>query len=129
MQKLLLILSIALIANAVLTACSSNADAPANAVEDYLDALVAKDENRLPTLVCGEWEEDALTELDALQVVTARLEGVSCRQTSADGNIALVNCTGGIVLTYDTEDQKIDLSLITYQVINEGGDWLVCGKR
>ena len=108
---------------------SSNSDAPAAAVELYLNALVAKDAERLPTLVCGDWEEDALIELDSLQAVSARLEGVSCTQTGTDGSTALVDCTGSIVLTYDTEDQNIDLANVTYQVVKEAGDWLVCGTR
>ena len=128
MRKLILLAF--LTASFLLTSCgSSSTDAPAKAVENYLNALVAKDSDRLPTLVCGDWEEDALIELDSLQAVSARLEEVSCSQTGADGNVALVNCTGNIVLTYDTEDQNIDLSLVTYQMIEESGDWLVCGKR
>lgn len=112
----------------LLAACgSSGSDAPAAAVEAYLNALVAKDAERLPTLVCGEWEEEALIELDSLQAVSAGLESVSCTQTGTDGAMALVDCTGSIVLTYDTEDQTIDLSNFTYRVAEEGGDWLVCG--
>ena len=61
--------------------------------------------------------------------MSARLEGVSCTQTGTDGSTALVDCTGSIVLTYDTEDQNIDLANVTYQVVEEAGDWLVCGKR
>ena len=130
MRKLLLILFIVLIANILLTACSSSdTDASARAVEDYWNVIVAKDADRLPTLVCGDWEEDALTVLDSLQAVTARLENFSCSQTGTDGEITLVNCTGNMVLTYDTEDQDIDLSVFTYEVIEEGGDWLVCGTR
>jgi len=128
-RKLFLILSILFLPNILLTACASSSDAPAKAVEDYWNVIVAKDAERLPTLVCGSWEEDALTALDALQAVSARLENVSCTQTGTDGNTALVNCTGKMVLTYDTEDQEIDLSLSTYEVIEEGGDWLVCGTR
>jgi hypothetical protein len=116
--------------NLSLTACgSSKSDAPAKAVEDYLNTLVAKDADRLPTLVCGDWEEDALIELDSFQAVTARLEDVSCAQTGTDGDTALVLCTGNIVATYNNEDQKLDLSVRIYQVIQEGGDWLVCGTR
>ena len=131
MRKLVLILFLGLTANLVLTACSSspNSGAPAAAVDSYLNALVAKDADRVPTLVCGEWEEEALIELDSLQAVSARLEGVSCTQTGTDGSTALVDCTGSIVLTYDTEDQNIDLANVTYQVVEEAGDWLVCGKR
>ena len=126
-RKLLLIL---LFVNILLTACSSSAaDAPAKAVEDYLTALVAKDADRLPTLVCGDWEEDALIELDSFQAVTASLENVSCTQTGTDGDTSLVLCTGNIVASYNDEDQRLDLSVRTYQVIEEGGDWLVCGTR
>jgi len=130
-RKPVLVLFIVLTVNLVLTACSSssNSDAPARAVDAYLNALVAKDAERLPTLVCGSWEEDALIELDSLQAVSARLEGVSCTQSGTAGAMALVDCTGSIVLTYDTEDQNIDLANVTYQVVEEGGEWLVCGKR
>jgi hypothetical protein len=128
-RKFFLILSILLVANVLLTTCASNPGAPAKAVEDYLNALVNKDADRLPTLVCGDWEEDALIELDSFQAVTARLEDVSCKQAGTDGDTTLVNCTGNIVATYNNEDQKLDLSVRTYQVIQEGGDWLVCGTR
>lgn len=127
MRKVLFIL---LLANILLTACASSAsDAPAKAVEEYLNALVAKDAARLPTLVCGDWEEDALIELDSLQAVNARLENAACSQTGTDGNFALVDCAGSIVLTYNNEDQNLDLSLVTYQVVEESGEWLVCGKQ
>ena len=128
MRKLILLIALAL-AGIVLTACSSNTDAPAQAVENYLNALVNKEADKLPTLVCGEWEEDALIELDSFQAVTARLENVSCSQTGTDSDTALVICTGNIVATYNDEDQKLDLSVRTYQVVEQGGDWLVCGTR
>ena len=72
MRKILPILFIVLTANLLLIACASNPDAPAKAVENYLNALVEKDADRLSTLVCGTWEEDALIELDSFQAVTAR---------------------------------------------------------
>ena len=59
------------------SACASSGDAPVQAVENYLNALVEKDANRLTTLSCGDWEDDALLELDSFQAVTARLEGVA----------------------------------------------------
>ncbi len=131
MRKFRLILLVAIITNILLTACSSSTktDASAKAVEDYLTTLVAKDADRLPTLVCGDWEDEALIELDSFQAVTARLDNVSCKQTGTDGNTALVNCSGKIVATYNNEDQELDLSVRTYQVVQQGGDWLVCGTR
>ncbi|MEW6086232.1 MAG: hypothetical protein AB1607_16705 [Chloroflexota bacterium] len=125
-----IILPALVILSSILASCGpSSTDAPAKAVEDYLNALVAKDADRLPTLVCGEWEEDALIELDSFQAVTASLENVSCTQTGTDGGAALVLCTGNIVASYNNEDQRLDLSVRTYQVIQENGDWLVCGTR
>ena len=113
-----------------LSACASSSDnASAKAVEDYLNALIAKDANRLTTLSCGEWEEDALLELDSFQAVTARLDGLACEQTGTDGDTALVLCSGKIIATYNEEDQELDLSVRTYQVVQEGGEWLVCGTR
>ena len=113
-----------------ISACAANNDnAPARAVEDYLNALVEKDASRLTTLSCGDWEDDALLELDSFQAVTARLEGLACEQTGTDGDTALVLCNGNIVATYNEEDQQLDLSVRTYQVVQEGGEWLVCGTR
>ncbi len=128
MRKLVLLAFV--VTSFLLTSCgSSNSDAPAAAVELYLNAVVEKDAAPLPVLVCGDWEEDALIELDSLQAVTASLENVSCTQTGTDGDTALVLCTGNIVASYNNEDQRLDLSVRTYQVIEQGGDWLVCGTR
>ena len=113
-----------------LSACAStNDNAPVQAVENYLNALVEKDANRLSTLSCGDWEADALLALDSFQTVTTRLEGLACEQTGTDGDTALVLCNGSIVATYDNEDQQLDLSVFTYEVVQEGGEWLVCGTR
>jgi hypothetical protein len=129
MRKLLIFLLVAITAT-LLTACSSsNSDAPAKAVEAYLNALVAKDADLLPTLVCGDWEDDALIELDSFQAVEVRLDNAACTQTGSDGDTALVDCTGNIIATYNEENQELDLSVRTYQVVEEGGDWLVCGTR
>lgn len=131
MRKFSLTILIVILTTLFLSACASdnNKNAPAKAVEDYLNALVAKDANRLPTLVCGDWEDDALLELDSLQAVTTRLDNVACTQTGTDGDTALVKCSGKLIATYNNEDQELDLSVRTYQVVQQNGDWLVCGTR
>ena len=130
MRTFSLTILVLILATLALTACASNNDsAPAKAVEDYLNALVAKDADRLSTLSCGDWEDDALLELDSFQAVNTRLEDVACEQTGTDGSTALVLCNGKIIATYDTEDQELDLSVRTYQVVQEDGEWLVCGVR
>lgn len=129
MRKFFLLVLVTIISTLALTACGSSKSAPAKAVEDYLNALVAKDADRLATLSCGEWEDDALLELDSFQSVTARLDGTACEQTGTDGDTALVLCQGKIIATYNNEDQELDLSVRTYEVSQESGEWLVCGVR
>ncbi len=101
----------------------------AKVVEDYLQSLVNKDVNKISTLSCKDWEQQAIQELDSLQAVTAALSGVTCAQSGTDGSTALVKCTGKIVITYNNENQELDLSLRTYRVTPSGGDWLVCGYQ
>ncbi|MBU2609671.1 MAG: hypothetical protein KJ606_01805 [Chloroflexi bacterium] len=115
----------------LLSACGSTAssDPAARAVETYLEMLVAKDSSRLASLSCAAWESTAIMELDSLQAVETRLEGLACRTTGADGGTTLVSCDGKIVATYDTEDQELDLSVRTYHVVQEGGEYLACGYR
>ena len=129
MRRFFLLLFMTITTLLSLAACASSTDAPAKAVEAYLTALVEKDADRLSTLVCGEWEEDALIELDSFQAVTARLEGLACEQAGTDGETALVLCNGKIIASYNNEDQELDLSVRTYQVTQEGGEWVVCGVR
>jgi len=115
----------------LLSACGSavSSDPAARAAETYFEMLVAKDSNRLASLSCAAWESTAIMELDSLQAVETRLEGLACRTTGADGGTTLVSCDGKIVATYDTEDQELDLSVRTYHVVQEGGEYLVCGYR
>ena len=130
MRKFFLILILVIVSTLLLSACASKSNnGPTKAVEDYLNALVAKDSNRLTTLSCKDWENEALLELDSFQAVTTKLDGMSCAQTGTDGDTALILCKGKIITTYNNENQELDLSTRTYQVVQQGGDWLVCGTR
>ncbi len=114
----------------VLSACGSKAaDPAAKAVENYLNALVNKDSSQLSALSCADWESNALMELDSLQAVTAKLDGVTCQTTGTSGTTSDVNCKGSIVATYNNENQTLDLSVRTYQVSQQGGNYLVCGYK
>ncbi|MBM3152988.1 MAG: hypothetical protein FJZ96_12445 [Chloroflexi bacterium] len=118
---LLLVLSLAL------SACGG--PLPEQAVFDYLTALVEKDSALLSSLSCAEWEGTALLELDSFQAVDARLENVTCAQVGSEGETTLVVCQGKIIATYNNEDQELDLSMRTYQVVEQDGESLVCGYR
>jgi hypothetical protein len=129
MKKLLLVCMFGLAT--LLSACGSNsASSPAvAAVEGYVNAIVANDANTLSSLSCADWESDALIELDSLQAVSTTLDGFACQETGKDGDNTLVHCDGKMILSYNGENQELDLSTRTYQVVEQGGDFLVCGVR
>ncbi len=139
MRRILAIVFLAGMIAGLLAACSgpgssgatqTPSKAPAaKAVEDYLQGIVSKDVNKVSTLSCKDWEQQAIQELDSFQAVKAALSGVTCAQSGTDGSAALVKCTGKIVITYDNENQELDLSARTFRVTPSGGDWLVCGQQ
>ena len=130
MRKLALLVILLSMLVLPLSACNSQAADPASkAVVDYLNALVAKDSTKLSALSCASWESSALLELDSLQAVKTRLDGVSCKTSGTSGGTSQVNCQGRILATYNGEDQALDISARTYQVVQQGGDYLVCGYK
>ena len=111
----------------LLIAGCAQAGTPEGAVEDYLNALAAKDTARIQSLSCASWQADAAMEVDSLQTVGTELDNVSCSTTSEDAEGALVNCAGLLKMSYNGEPRELDLSRQTYRVISESGEWLVCG--
>ena len=131
MRKLALMVILLSLLALPLSACggSQMADPASKAVVDYLNALVAKDSTKLSALSCASWESSALLELDSLQAVKVRLDGVSCKTSGTSSGTSQVNCQGRIMATYNGEDQALDISARTYQVVQQGGDYLVCGYK
>jgi len=130
MRKLALLVILLSMLALPLSACSGKSSDPASkAVEDYLNALVSKDSTKLSALSCASWETNALLELDSLQAVKTRLQGLSCKTTGTADGTSQVNCQGSIMATYNGEDQALDISARTYQVVQQGGDYLVCGYK
>ena len=129
MQKITPIVVLTCMTAILLSACGKAADPAAKTVENYLTALVNKDANTLSALSCATWESSSLLELDSLQAVATRLENLSCAATSTQGTTTHVVCQGKILATYNNEDQQFDLSVRTYQVVQQGGEYLVCGYQ
>jgi hypothetical protein len=130
MRKIALLVFFLCVSAVLLSACGGKAADPAAlAVEDYLNALDAKNPTKLSALSCKDWESTALMELDSLQAVKTRLEGVTCKSTSPTGTSSQVNCQGKLVATYNGEDQTLDIASRTYLVVQQEGDYLVCGYK
>ncbi|MEW5830556.1 MAG: hypothetical protein AB1846_16825 [Chloroflexota bacterium] len=124
MKRLIFILGLFSI---LLTACGGNDSPAATAVESYLQALSARDEARMLSYVCPDYEVDALLEYDAFALVQTTLEGLACEEIGVIGEDVVVVCAGSIEATYGSELRSFDLSERGYRVVNDGGNWLVCG--
>jgi hypothetical protein len=128
--KVLLLLT-GLLMNLFLAACGTaeRSNPAATAVQDYLAALVQKEENNMISLSCADWERQAKLEFDSFAAVKVALEGPDCSVSGQDGKTTLVKCNGKIIASYGEEDLVIELGDRTYQVVNEGGEWRMCGYR
>ncbi len=112
-----------------LASCAQPAGDPAAAIESYVQAIIAQDQDALVSLSCAAWEEGALIDGNAFSGVTARLEGLNCEATGTDADYTIVSCQGTIIATYQGEDRPIDLAARAYLALQEGGEWRMCGYR
>ena len=111
-----------------LSACSSGGSAEA-AVEKYLGSLIEGDQVGAVNASCADWEAQARAEAASFDAVEARLEGVSCSVNGESGDFSLVSCQGVIIATYGVEDTELPLEGRSYQMIEEGGEWRMCGYQ
>ena len=129
MRKTALTVLLILLLAAVLAACAPQKDPAAQVMEAYWTALVGKQGDTLKSLSCNAWEATAVLEMDAFQSVETKLDGLSCAKSGADGDTTLVQCQGKILATYTSEVQEYDLADYTYQLVQQNGQWTVCGYR
>jgi hypothetical protein len=107
----------------------SQASSVSGVVEDYFEALVAKDANQAVNLSCADWEEQAQLDADTFAINPATAENIQCKTAGEDGDATLVSCTGKLVLDYNGEKQEIDLAGRVYRVVQEGSEWRMCGYK
>ena len=129
MSKISKILVSSLLLLIILSACAGSGSKPEQAVEAYLTAIVDADLTKISTLSCAEWEENAWLELDSLQGVEVSLQDMQCTQSGSDGDLALVTCSGQFLTSYDGEEMEIDLGTREFELVQQNGEWLVCGYR
>lgn len=115
----------------ILVGCSTpgSTDPAPRAIESYLEALQGKDENQMIALSCAQWEAQAKLEYDSFAAVEIELQGPDCIKVGEDGQTVLVSCSGRIIAAYGDEDLVLELEDRTYQVVEEGGEWRMCGYR
>jgi hypothetical protein len=113
----------------VVTCQKSQGSNASSVVAEYFKALVAKDSTRAVNLSCAAWEEQAQIDADTFAINPATAEDIQCKVTGKDGDTSLVACTGKLVLDYNGEKQEINLADRTYRVVQEGGEWRMCGYK
>lgn len=112
-----------------LAGCSTGKNSPTGAVENYLNAIVSQNTTEITNNTCVDWEAQAQTEADSFAGVSAQIQNLSCTVSQQNGNSDLVACTGDILTSYNGEATKIDLSARTYKVIQDDGQWRMCGYQ
>ena len=120
---------LALLAFMIVTCQKSQDSGASSVVGDYFKALVAKDANQAVNLSCTAWEEQAQIDADTFAINPATAENIQCTTAGGAGDATLVTCTGKLVLDYNGEEQEIDLADRTYRVVQEGGEWRMCGYK
>lgn len=131
MRNILFIIALLIPVSAV-AACGGGddgaADPAARAVESYLTAKVAGDEDAIRAGLCSEMEAVLERELRTFEsVADARIEGLSCAADDpAAASPQTVRCAGQIVATYGTEDTTFPLA--AYRAVEEDGVWRWCGE-
>ena len=121
LDRLILFLSLIVL----IAACSQTGD-PGAAMLKYLEARVAADANAIRGLSCAAWESQAAMQADSFRSMNAQLQDVTCQQSGTDGDTTLVTCGGQIVTTYEGENREWALG--TYRMIQEDGEWKMCGE-
>lgn len=113
----------------VISACTSDHNNASASIEEYIKALVNKDENKLINYSCGEWENEAISEFNSFSAVSVTLEDLKCQETGIDNEFTTVSCEGVIIANYGNEVLEIHLEDQNYLSIFERGEWRMCGYR
>lgn len=131
MKKNTLILSFCfmILLGILLPGCSTAQQSAPDAVLNYLQAIIDRDEPAMINHVCSAWEADARTEFNSFTAVKLSLDNVTCQENGTFGDYTLVSCQGAIVASYGAEDLILELNERTFQVIQEAGEWRVCGYK
>jgi hypothetical protein len=109
----------------LLAACAKEGD-PSKTVESYLQARVESNADKLRSLSCAAWEEQAMLQADSFKSMDAHIEGMSCKADGKDGDFTRVTCQGKIVTTYNGETREWALG--SYHLKEEDGEWKMCGE-
>jgi len=109
----------------ILAGCSNESD-PAEVAMRYLNARIASDVDQLRQLSCADWESQVALQAASFSSIDAHLEDATCKTGGKEGDKTVIECTGKIV--YDYNGEKNERELGNLLVVQENGEWKVCGE-
>lgn len=128
-QSRLIVLLLSLMTlSLVLAACADEGNA-SDAIESYLKAKIAGDEDKLVSLSCKDWEAQARLDAAPFKSGEAEFEGMACENAGKQDEFTLVTCEGTLTFEYRGELREQDLSALTYLAIKENDEWKMCGEQ
>jgi len=127
MKKLTLLIFTILILIFFAAGCRGKNTLAAQSVEEYFQAILEKDQSMLISNTCSSYEQTAMLDFNTFAIVETSLENFSCQTTGTYEDGLTVGCQGSIKASFGNEIRSFDLSNRIYQVIEENGNWLVCG--
>jgi hypothetical protein len=109
----------------LLTGCAQSD--PVATVEAYLEARTTSDLNTMLTLSCAAWEAQAAVEATSFESMNAELQNMACQIAGEADGFTLVECSGVIATVYNGETREWDLGAFPFQLVQEDGEWRMCG--
>ncbi len=97
-------------------------------IEQYLQARVDSDEERLYEITCAALEGEIPMQASSFAAVNASLQNVECGLDGSEGDFTLVTCEGAFVIEYGAERENSEIPLETYRALQEDGEWRACGE-
>jgi len=110
-----------------LSGCGKNQALASQSVEAYFQAIVEKDQDMLVSKVCASYEPNAMMDFNTFAIVKTSLDNFSCQTTGTNETGYEVKCQGSLQAEFGEELRIFELSNRTFQVIEENGNWLICG--
>jgi len=125
--KILLLAIIWLTLGLILIGCSGDQALAVESVETFFQAILEKDEALFRSAVCSDYASIAMMDFTSFAIVDTRIDNFSCEaEGEVDGQVS-VRCQGNLQANFGNEMRSFDLSSRIYQVVQENGQWLVCG--
>ena len=126
-KKILLIAIVWLMLGIILAGCSGDQALAAESVETFFQAILEKDEALFRSAIYSDYESVAMMDFTSFAIVDTRIDNFSCvAEGETDGQVS-VRCQGNLQANFGNEMRSFDLSSRIYQVVEENGQWQVCG--